>query len=116
MLNLMPKVLLPLLFCSLVGCKGPEEKMLDLMEAIANTAEAEQGDCARQARVLTVFLDDREDDITKARTARAGSSDEERAALEQQYGAQRKELIERTIRAMRPCARDPRLASALRRL
>ena len=98
------------------GCSTAEEDLMDLLEDITEVAEAKAGDCAAQASAVAIFLDDHRDAIVKAQTAREGKSDAERKILESKFGPLREEFVQRTIKAMRPCAQDPQLADALRRL
>ncbi len=100
----------------LLGCSDPEEAMLRLMKEITEIAETRIGDCPAQAALLESFLDSHSEEIAAAQTLRAGKSPQERKVLESKYGARRDALTRRTVKAIQPCAQDPRIAAALRRL
>ena len=107
-----------LLIClQCLGCQpDPEAEAVELMEALADTAAAQVGQCDAMGKALAEVLEKNKDTIVDLKSLRQGKTESETADLESKFGPKRLAAATKMARAALPCATHPSVIKALKKM
>jgi len=106
-----------LLMWTMLGCnEGPEERAVALMEDLATISEQHANNCEAMGKAFDALLEKNKATITKLKTLRKGKTEKELEELELRFGPRRFAAAKKMARTALPCAKEPSVIAALKKM